>query len=1025
MGMNRRGTGDRGQRMDTERGSAKSQAQGDPMKQQHGHGATNKATSPREKTTSRVVGGGEVGGEFKGPLSLDDLKALIKGATSSSGTGGGFSSPGVRLSYRSSKSQASSQRSGSGVWGIARACVGVETWLKQNSDDHRAFFDSVFRLLLQDVFGLGKPKDKSWLYLASKTSSSSTSSSRSSGGANDNAKYLKRLLHPHGVLMSAILEADERDLYPHGFTFPIESLPAVAGIARTQSLLRQGQAKLMAELPHYFGRLVSSSSSSSSNTKSLRSPNSRSSGGATKARGGHLAGGSAGGGGNIEVRLSLWEYFISWLVFYAIQEPMVAGSSSSRSSSSSSSLSSSFNDLSNLSWNTGLSAARELLMTGGMVGSYGLSSRLGTSSKSSTPVYKDLLDLYIKTFIHFGPIGIPGGVGATKGMSMSPRGGFQASPLVSPSTHSHSHSHASSSSSSSLATKRQFMLDVMFEFWLADVNQVEGHSSMRTASFVCPSSDLIASIKQLVNHLMHTAGGGIGGGGESSMMMGMRTPGGANSTGKHGDNKAGKHDAYVTMWNTKRALYRFLLRCFALWPAERSVSLKPVIDLWVTYIAPWEGQNYKSSSRNRQQQMAKGRGTTSGQESMSTSHNVSSMIRRTVSGTKSSPISMSTSSAEKKAKAAASGGGSEWSEWKDHILSNMPFYTILLQYFINIEYARATARPESAISDLIVLVDSALSCSGGGRSNSHSLVSFLRETEQDLHMHSLGSLTGSKYFERFSLIRHDYHELHKYSLQGLPSNYILNGGETVFNILHSKGQQDSAMLIQLQQTMDVLSISRKLSSHKLRELASLCGRVFDYEFKLPTKSGRHASQSGQDRSNKKSTMYRSFTWHDVVAFQKRYRGDWMKRPVASYEIPLLVSFWIELSERANKVLGLDEYEGAAWLHQHSNDSHEDRDENNTEGTPTGGNGNSNISMNHHNAVLGVLSSVLVWLKHKKVRVNLRFLAGWWPSLVLLSYLLSLFWLSRKTLLWPWTPLVAVMLSLTGANEAVSARRKNE
>ena len=49
----------------------------------------------------------------------------------------------------------SAQRpSSGGLTGIAKACAAVETWLKQNSEDHRAFFDNVFRVLLQEVFGL-------------------------------------------------------------------------------------------------------------------------------------------------------------------------------------------------------------------------------------------------------------------------------------------------------------------------------------------------------------------------------------------------------------------------------------------------------------------------------------------------------------------------------------------------------------------------------------------------------------------------------------------------------------------------------------------------------------------------------------------------------------------------------------------------------------------------------------------------------------------------------------------------------
>ena len=71
----------------------------------------------------------------------------------------------------------------------------------QNADDHRAFFDSVFRLFLQHCFGLGKPKDTSWLYIVSKNPKSKE------------AIQLRQLLEPSGVLMKAITEADERGLF--------------------------------------------------------------------------------------------------------------------------------------------------------------------------------------------------------------------------------------------------------------------------------------------------------------------------------------------------------------------------------------------------------------------------------------------------------------------------------------------------------------------------------------------------------------------------------------------------------------------------------------------------------------------------------------------------------------------------------------------------------------------------------------------------------------------------------------------
>lgn len=845
---------------------------------------------------------------FKGsPLSLDDLKTMVENASkhqtrsvygglnmnNAYAIGGSM----IRGKMEASTSGSAQRPSSGGLTGIAKACAAVETWLKQNSEDHRAFFDNVFRVLLQEVFGLGKPKDKSWLYIASKQSLSS-----SSGGGHSDARHLRNLLDPQGVLMTAVLDADERNLYPHGFTFPIETLPAVAGVARTQSLLRQGRETLMAAFPHYRGRLISAASASLGGQKGAGS-------------GFGLGSGGGGGSGKTEVRLSLWEYFVSWLVFYAIQEP--GGASDPGSSSSKYSLRPKspmgINDLSNMSWNTFTGTAKELFSGSGSP----------KQTRSSTPVYKDLLEAYIKTYVQFQPLVQQ--LGLSSPMALTPSSASKAS-LASRTRHS--------------AAKRQFMLDVMMEFWLSDVNQVDSGKSMRTISFVCPSSNLIGSIKQLVKHLVQctnavkggtkpvTTTGGLGG------ISSMRSP--TSPVMRTASQENLKQETYVALWTTKRALYRFLLRCFALWPTERSASLKPVIDLWVTYLAPWEGTRRRRSTKKEQPM---------------------SLIRRTVS--------MTTSKTKHKTPqdtSAAKAHAEDLSEWKDHILSNMPFYTTLMQYFVNLQYARATSRPESAITDMLIVLDT--------YSGTERLASFLRETEQDLHMHASGSLIGSKYFERFSLIRHDYHELHKYALQGLPATYVL--GDISYSVLRTK---ESIVSVQQQQIIDVLSISRKLSSSKLEEVTKLSTKVFDFDFKL-VKPGK---QRRTPQEKKSVQMYRSFTWHDVVAFQKRYKGDWMKRPVSSYEIPVLMRFWVRVSERANTVLGLDQHEGAAWLHASDN------------------------------FALRVLAALLAMAKQKNLRVNLRFLSSKWISLMLALYACVLLILPA---LWPWATLVLTLALIT-------------
>ena len=161
-------------------------------------------------------------------------------------------------------------------------------------------------------------------------------------------------------------DADDRNLYPSGFVFPIETLPAVAGVARTQSLLRRGAACLAREIPHYRGRLHISSSE----------------------------GGKEGG--KTEVRLSLWEYFVSWLVFYAIQEPTSSSSSSSSSSLRGRGPPSPFanpNDLSQLSWNAFAGTAKELFT--------GAAASSSSSRKQATPVYRDLLKAFVRHYLDF------------------------------------------------------------------------------------------------------------------------------------------------------------------------------------------------------------------------------------------------------------------------------------------------------------------------------------------------------------------------------------------------------------------------------------------------------------------------------------------------------------------------------------------------------------------------------------------------------------------------------------------------
>ena len=895
-------------------------------------------------------------GSGNAPLSIDDLRSVILSAgkfTSSSSSSS--LSPRPYAPYAPPRTTTTTTSSSSRRDTIARACSCVEQWLEQNGEDHRAFFDGVFRVLLQEVFGLGKPKEKSWLYAAG------------SRGGQD-ARALRGLLDPNGALLRAVCDADDRNLYPSGFVFPIETLPAVAGVARTQSLLRRGAACLAREIPHYRGRLHISSSE----------------------------GGKEGG--KTEVRLSLWEYFVSWLVFYAIQEPTSSSSSSSSSSLRGRGPPSPFanlNDLSQLSWNAFAGTAKELFTGAGASSS--------SSRKQATPVYRDLLKAFVRHYLdfaghrgggggghHLGPmspstpphLGLSRGLG---GLSSAARAGHLS--LGSPGTPQGAASpgaHAAARASSSQARqhqgrrigyqhKRQFMLDVMCEFWLSDANQDGGMGAMRTAAFVCPSADLVQSVTLVVAHMVDSAREEGGGGASASAPghprqeaatstpagVGLRSLSSPSPPQGRGQSSQG---ARAALWRLRRLTFRFLLRCFALWPAEASASIKPVVDLWAAYAAPWEGMGVGSEGR--------------GKKVGGATKPIGSLLRRAASRTMAIGGSPRGSERDPPGGSDASSRprGERWQDWKDHVAGAMPFYTTLVRYFVNLECARAAVKPESALTDLVLLLGSLQSRQG-------ELGSFLRDAERELHMHAMGSLTGSRHFERLAAYRHDHHDLVKFALGGLPSSCLLEEASGAnYDVLTEK---DGPLAAQLQQCVDVLGVSKRTAGvSRLRDLANMAGELVGAEVKVARRQGGGASaqgrrdKAGNGKAGGAAQVYRSFTWHDVVAFRKRYKGDWMRRPVSSYEIAAMVALWVRVSEAANAALGLDGNPSPEWLQQ------------------------------RQNLVVAMLASLLSWCKHRGYRVNLRFLSGWFPTLAMALYIASVFLLGLG-----WWPLLVLFLCI--------------
>ncbi|MEW5297300.1 MAG: hypothetical protein WDW36_000517 [Sanguina aurantia] len=118
---------------------------------------------------------------------------------------------------------------------ISRACLAVNACVINNRDNLRGFFDICLPMLLKRVFGYDD-FEASWLHAVK-------------FGRDQDCQELVRLLSPNGNLFAAIASADSLGLIQ--YIFPIERLPA-----HTQQLLKSsaGIAELSA-WPQYAGRI--------------------------------------------------------------------------------------------------------------------------------------------------------------------------------------------------------------------------------------------------------------------------------------------------------------------------------------------------------------------------------------------------------------------------------------------------------------------------------------------------------------------------------------------------------------------------------------------------------------------------------------------------------------------------------------------------------------------------------------------------------------------------------------------------
>eukprot|EP00798_Chlamydomonas_sp_ICE-L_P029152 gene29154-32373_t len=571
---------------------------------------------------------------------------------------------------------------------IRKVCLAVEDCIVNNRDNLRGFFDKCFPSLLKRVFGYDD-FETSWLNLVTKP------------GKEEDARALVALLSPKGKLFAAMQSADADQLIQ--FIFPVERLPA-----HTQELLRRVAGRLeLTHWPQYKDRVVRDSS------------------------------------GHIQVFLNVFEYYMFWTAFYVLRggrscDSYTGSGSRSRGGGSGSSGSGSGRPLQH--W--GQSYMSDISRMGSKLIS-GLSQHPGVPLQSHP--YYTLLRMYLA---HSIPRSNAGGSDNSqlrkKTTSASMSSTWAQGPVY-------------SSSTSTKASPGEVLLNVLLEFWLTDnaeplpsdkgaversgraggasgtssmtasakkgemptpsgaaspppvgnssmlggaagaggtggnetlsssASASDSLSSVRVLSFQPPSEELIEALDLLVRyiHIQEPP---------SSSRSSQRVHPSQLPTRTTVEPKPAQgrepwlpevHVRTTTQLPPPSSRNGGGQRAFTQWPLASSAPLTPVVNLWLSIIAPWAVASSGSASSlasparanmgHSQHTARQGGGVTS---ALSGGRSLSSPNQ-----------------------------GRYSSEWRSHVLSHLPFYTLLIPHFVELTHARMQAyKGDAAASDMFMLL---------------------------------------------------------------------------------------------------------------------------------------------------------------------------------------------------------------------------------------------------------------------------------------------------------------------------------
>lgn len=528
--------------------------------------------------------------------------------------------------------------------------------LEENPEDLRGFFSTCYQPLLWQIFNFDDGAS-GWLQSVST-------------GNDREAWTLLDFLSPKGPLMKAVLAADADGLMH--FAFPLERLPV-----RTQRLLQTDPVGLNARPP--YRNCVQ------------RDANDR-----------------------CHVHLGLYHYFFFWSAYYACS---AARGSSSAGLAGNGRRQAHAGTHSRPQW-------MDWPMAGLMPGSGG----------QRIHPYRELLLSHLMYFLprggaHIRAWGSTGAAGWARGSEVEYRAGN--------------------------VSQGEMLVSIMIEFWLPGSDNPGFHenvggarsqyqttmetrtraysspygdaaSMQRQYSYNPPNEDLVNAVVLLATYLFAdapgantSAGNRVGQGASSSWMgsdppsprspsasQGLSTASGSKRTTPHAASPTGsEQDLAEEVERAKemlqKPLYRFLRDAFTHWPAESTASLGPLMNLWVTYLAPWTlvfPVPLKSSRATLASTSTLSRGI--GAVTSATAERKSS-VPNAIGDT--SQLSVSTAS-------TAGRNGRRPQVDEAHILHNVPFYCELMRHFLELCCNRVPVDAEGTATALLSVLRGLASC---------------------------------------------------------------------------------------------------------------------------------------------------------------------------------------------------------------------------------------------------------------------------------------------------------------------------